>query len=582
MPGTNTTFIEAKTYTFTELCELKNNDLIVPIFQRPYSWGEKEIERFINDIFTGFWGSDRSSCPEPLFAGTIQLFNSNEIIDGQQRLSTLLLLQKVLNLKFFSNVKSKGKKFIKTKVNSGTQENFLTNFSNIKSYKCLESEIENLRNTSDDDKSYNVYIRNAGYVDSTINTNTEEYGEEFDSSEFWEYIQNQILFVVIETKASLSKSLQIFKTINTSGMDLNTADLFKIKIYYYLKPKNEFEEISDIYKKADDNEVSMDSVLDIYQTYLIAKYNLPNALYDLSKEKFFERLFDTLDGTNNSWENFGNMPTDFELNLDDLQKIIDILVFWKEADYRSIDEMLAVNLFWWERYTRHDKIVHLLFFRFWESKKPNNIHKDITPILIVITKLFFIYSMNYDKVVYEIHSFVYALYRDIFSESITTADILEKINQKIKDFSNNNEKFDSFISEKLKGQIYYSATKRNLMGLLAAYFEERKNKKLTVQQLEEKLFNQKFDIEHIHATADNTTEVSEELQNCIGNLMLLERKINRSIGKKTFTEKKKQYRNSSYKFARKLAGMTQYKWAQKDIENRRDNIVDQTKKFLFE
>ena len=197
--------------------------------------------------------------------------------------------------------------------------------------------------------------------------------------------------------------------------------------------------------------------------------------------------------------------------------------------------------------------------------------------MIALSKLFFIYSMNYDRAVYEIHSFVYELYGEICSENSTPDSILEKIQQKTKEFSESGELYKSFISEKLGGQIYYSATKRNLMGLLAAYFTERKG-----GGLEGKLFDTAFDIEHIHATADDTKEVSEDLQNCIGNLMLLERSINRSLGKKKFTEKKKQYRNSSYKFARELAETTQYKWSEKDIIARRDEIVAQAIKFLFQ
>ena len=115
------------------------------------------------------------------------------------------------------------------------------------------------------------------------------------------------------------------------------------------------------------------------------------------------------------------------------------------------------------------------------------------------------------------------------------------------------------------------------MCLLCAFFEERKD-----SSLEDKLFSTTFDIEHIHATADETKEVSEDLQNCIGNLMLLERSINRSLGKKTFTEKKQEYCNSIYKFPKKLANSSQYKWSEKDIKFRRKNAVDEIIKYLFE
>lgn len=59
-----------------------------------------------------------------------------------------------------------------------------------------------------------------------------EFSENIDS--FVEYILNDILFVVIETVAGLSKTIQIFNTINTAGLDLNGDDLFKVRLYEYL------------------------------------------------------------------------------------------------------------------------------------------------------------------------------------------------------------------------------------------------------------------------------------------------------------------------------------------------------------
>jgi hypothetical protein len=54
---------------------------------------------------------------------------------------------------------------------------------------------------------------------------------------------------VIETRAGLSKTLQIFKAINTAGLDLDNTDVFKIRLYEYLSETTEnsddmFESVS--------------------------------------------------------------------------------------------------------------------------------------------------------------------------------------------------------------------------------------------------------------------------------------------------------------------------------------------------
>lgn len=197
--------ISASTCSFSKLLKTKNS-FTVPVFQRPYSWGNEQIERFTNDIFLGFWGSDRSSASEPFFAGTIQISNQNEIIDGQQRLTTLLVLQKVLDLRFFYGEDYEVKKFIESKVNNGTQDKELEEFLKIETYKSLERKTVFPK----DEEVSNIYIRNAWSVNSAISENIRELFTEdekarpFDCSDFANYIQNQILFVVIETKATLS------------------------------------------------------------------------------------------------------------------------------------------------------------------------------------------------------------------------------------------------------------------------------------------------------------------------------------------------------------------------------------------
>jgi hypothetical protein len=93
------------------------------------------------------------------------------------------------------------------------------------------------------------------------------------------------------------------------------------------------------------------------------------------------------------------------------------------------------------------------------------------------------------------------------------------------------------------------------------------------------------DIEHIHATA-NTNEcvdINDDLQNSIGNLMLLEYDINRSIQDSSFAEKKKSlkgkdYSTSKFLTANDVASLDQ--WGVKEIEERKDKQVESITDFL--
>ena len=75
-----------------------------------------------------------------------------------------------------------------------------------------------------------------------------------------------------------------------------------------------------------------------------------------------------------------------------------------------------------------------------------------------------------------------------------------------------------------------------------------------------------FDVEHIHATEDYSVDVDEGLQNSIGNLMLLESSINRSIGKKPFNEKVEHYKKSKYAVVQQMVLKTC--WTSKQIQER--------------
>ena len=75
-----------------------NITYIVPIYQRDYAWTDKQIEQLLEDI---------SSAQGNYYLGTL-IVNKNEqniyeVIDGQQRLTTLYLLKLYLLNKFKNN-----------------------------------------------------------------------------------------------------------------------------------------------------------------------------------------------------------------------------------------------------------------------------------------------------------------------------------------------------------------------------------------------------------------------------------------------------------------------------------------------
>ena len=85
----------------------KKSDFLIPDYQRPYAWEEGQCQTLWDDIFTFAFpdnNSDKFDSNEEYFLGSIVTFendnNKKEVIDGQQRLTTLMLLLRAFYAKF--------------------------------------------------------------------------------------------------------------------------------------------------------------------------------------------------------------------------------------------------------------------------------------------------------------------------------------------------------------------------------------------------------------------------------------------------------------------------------------------------
>lgn len=92
-------------YAHLEEIPISNSEIVgrltIPEYQRPYVWTEKQINRLLNDLNEyQQWADDE----KPLFyLGSIILHQDGEklyIIDGQQRITTMLMLGKIQSAEF--------------------------------------------------------------------------------------------------------------------------------------------------------------------------------------------------------------------------------------------------------------------------------------------------------------------------------------------------------------------------------------------------------------------------------------------------------------------------------------------------
>ena len=92
--------------TIKDLFQDKRADFLIPDYQRPYAWGENECQTLWDDIFSFAIpddGSTQFDNNEEYYLGPIVTFKNKgkmEVIDGQQRLTTLMLLLRAFYSKF--------------------------------------------------------------------------------------------------------------------------------------------------------------------------------------------------------------------------------------------------------------------------------------------------------------------------------------------------------------------------------------------------------------------------------------------------------------------------------------------------
>lgn len=573
--------INAKTCTLkynsqknTETILGKNTKYIIPIYQRPYSWTEEQIKKLISDIFLGYWGSDGNIIKEPMFIGTMQLTekdlesNEQQIIDGQQRLSTFLILLKILKIKFpdSKELDSIQLDWLETKVNNGTQQK---DFNQLLSFHTFEEFNAN----------QNIYVDNALIIKCILDDLLlegqkiveNESEEQFNADDFTNYILSKIYFIVIETRASLSKTLQIFDAINTTGLDLNGGDIFKLRMYEYLCDQNKevdeetkinfFEQISGLYEKIDlvnkeyNNEVTnIFEVLEIYKYILVAKYDLPKSLYFYETNRFFEELFDSISNTNRL-ENFKSLKEKgLVISLDELENIINSKLQWFliYRDISSAEDACAWHFIWWSRYSRYHVLAYLYVFKF---KKEEYFTSKLFQFLRQLSKLFIIYSIRFQKLKSEIYyTFMYEVLNTLINKSSEELVIL--INSKIGKIENHKEWYD--IEDILNGDITYNRKLKDIVCRVSAMLEE--NYTSNDINICNNLFKPPIDIEHIQSYNDIEVEKREDVWyewgediNSLGNLMILEQDINRSISNKEYEVKKTIYPSSIYSIVKKQA-----------------------------
>lgn len=209
---------------------------VIPEYQRPYSWAEDKCYDLWNDIIEKYEEEKRKNKKSDnknkgeYFLGTMVLIKNNkgifEVIDGQQRLTSLLILLKAL----YDNHQFPGIKNIIYVYDR------ITGKINDKKYRIYSKVICNDRDDLKD------IIYNDGKKLDPKNQFKVNYNIFRDKINEWKInpknsLENFIRFLLENVKmlpidcGEEENALKIFETLNDRGTPLSDADIFKSRIY---------------------------------------------------------------------------------------------------------------------------------------------------------------------------------------------------------------------------------------------------------------------------------------------------------------------------------------------------------------
>lgn len=246
--------------TIKDLFTNKRSDFLIPDYQRPYAWGEVECETLWDDIFAfAFPGNDyeKFNREDEYFLGPIVTFkngdNKLEIIDGQQRLTTLMLLLRAFYVKL-ANMQDKNSVSTRQIIAEciwKTDEFGNPDKNNLK----IDSEV-----STDDDKEEFLNILKTGLVDDNAKSRYAQNYRFFQSrlQEFLDTfpsyfaflptrILNNCILLPIEAE-SQDTALRIFSTLNDRGKPLSDTDIFKAQFYKFYTDKGEKKQFIERWK----------------------------------------------------------------------------------------------------------------------------------------------------------------------------------------------------------------------------------------------------------------------------------------------------------------------------------------------
>ncbi len=543
---------------------------VIPEYQRPYSWGDDEISTLFDDLWNfSIERTESNGNTQNYFLGCVVSYTQDkerQIIDGQQRLTSLFLLLRAV----FSRLENEETK-------SDEVNNFITQIMPAlwkkdemtgKVDRCqilLRSEV-----VSDSGNSILKNILEHGKTEpnaadnysKNFNRFIELYREKSETSpnHIFSFILSLLKYTILLPidADDQETALTIFNTLNNRGLPLSDADIFKSHIYKGLDDscKRSFiDKWKELEKESADVNESIQSLFYYHMFYLRAKDKdsktttpgVRKFFLEKKKNRLTVEVIDILAENFKLWKVInGRQPVDGEAwsANSDICKILDCL-----SSYNNEFWKYPVSIFYMEHKHRNDfeniflrflrKLYVMLLTRYLERPTISAVKGDILKLNMAIID--------------DSHPDFYAGFEDR-----NTACSEE----------NNAEQSQT---DNLLIMPHRNAV-RMLLKLLA--YEDPKQTDLLPSYWEiEHIFPQKWESKYYNIAKEDAEQTLEHL----GNKLPLEKQLNISASNGYFDKKKERYRTSEIAICKGLGELSVSEWNLDNIKKRDAELCQQIK-----
>ncbi len=192
-----------------------------------------------------------------------------DIVDGQQRLSTFILLAKVL-ADLYNGLDPEYLEYLQASWKDRYTERKRLSFNTIGSNAEYDFQ-DALEHFNDSQASKNKIIENNYLKNAICLKNYLREKEIEDINDFIEWLYSNVVFITI-TCPDADKALRIFNVLNARGLALNATDIFKGELLKELAKEEDQKKLvsrwNALSQKCSDNDLTMETLFSWYLTYL--------------------------------------------------------------------------------------------------------------------------------------------------------------------------------------------------------------------------------------------------------------------------------------------------------------------------